>query len=74
MTVSKKTAQFSISEENYWRLKEVASREKKTLSVFLRDAVQHYLDGQSVDINLSEDLESWGGNRRGETQADETEK
>ncbi len=63
MAASKKTAQFSISEENYWRLKELASRDKKTLSVFLRDAVQGYLSGRDIQIDLSEDMESWGGKR-----------
>jgi hypothetical protein len=63
MGSTKKTAQFSISEDNYWRLKELASREKKSLSFFLRDAVQAYAKTLGVEIDLAADMESWGGNR-----------
>jgi len=66
VAASKKTAQFSISEENYWRLKELASRDKKTLSVFLRDAVQTYLGTRDIQIDLSEEMDSWGGKRKDE--------
>lgn len=73
MTQNKKSAQFSVSEEIYWQLKELALKRKKTLSVFLRDAVQHYLDDEGVKIDLSADLESWGGNRRSDTDKSEDE-
>lgn len=73
MAQNKKSAQFSVSEEIYWQLKELALKRKKTLSVFLRDAVQHYLDDEGVKIDLSADLESWGGNRRSDTDKSEDE-
>ncbi len=59
----KKTAQFSISEENYWRLKELASAERKTLSLFLRDVVQNYLTNKGIEIDLTEAIGDWGGHR-----------
>jgi predicted DNA-binding protein len=60
---SKKTAQFSITEENYWRLKELASAERKTLSVFLRDVVQSYINNKGIEINLADSIGDWGGQR-----------
>jgi hypothetical protein len=71
MAQSKKSAQFSVSEDVYWQLKELALKKKKTLSVFLRDAVQHYLDHEGLKIDLSEDLETWGGKRRGDSDKED---
>ena len=64
MEKPKKPAQFLVTEEHYWRLRELASSEQKTLSVFLRDAVQAYINGMGAEIDLAGDFHPWGVNRR----------
>lgn len=72
MAGTKPSIKIAVSEDVKWKLRALALEEKKTLSVFVRDALQHYIDSKGISLNLSEGLDGWGGNRReDESGADE---
>lgn len=71
MATSKSAIRIAVSEDVKWKLRALALEEKKTLSVFVRDALQHYIDSKGVSLNLSEGLDGWGGKRREEESEDE---
>lgn len=57
----KAPVQIVVSDDVKWKLRDQATKEKKPLSVFVREALQFYLDHKGIEIDLTEGLETWGG-------------
>lgn len=71
MPERKAVAQFTVSDDVLWKLRQEAANQKKTLAVLLRELVQNSLNASKIEIDLSEGLESWGGDRRESKRADD---
>lgn len=50
------------------QLKRIAQDRKMSVSELVRRCVQAKLAEEGIDIDMSEGLETWGGNRQGEAE------
>lgn len=50
------------------QLKRIAQDRKISVSELIRRCVQAQLAQKGIDIDMSEGLETWGGNRQGEAE------